>query len=75
MNRLPMFAVILSGLFIGTAAAAAADSRRPNILFILADDPAHAEKRRELEALLLAEMQRLHDPHRFSDQPTVEAVR
>jgi choline-sulfatase len=34
----------------------------------LADDPAHAEKRRELEALLLAEMQRLHDPYRFSDQ-------
>jgi len=34
----------------------------------LADAPAHAEKRRELEALLLAEMQRLHDPYRFSDQ-------
>jgi hypothetical protein len=34
----------------------------------LADDPAHAEKRRELEALLLAEMERLHDPYRFSDQ-------
>ncbi|MEX1075441.1 MAG: sulfatase-like hydrolase/transferase [Pirellulales bacterium] len=34
----------------------------------LADDPAHAEKRRKLEALLLAEMQRLHDPYRFSDQ-------
>jgi len=38
----------------------------------LADDPAHAEKRRELEALLLAEMRRLHDPHRFSDQPREE---
>ena len=34
----------------------------------LADALAHAEKRRELEALLLAEMQRLHDPYRFSDQ-------
>jgi hypothetical protein len=38
----------------------------------LAYDPAHAEKRRELEALLLAEMRRLHDPHRFSDQPREE---
>ncbi len=41
----------------------------------LAADPAHAEKRRQLEALLLAEMQRLHDPYRFSDQPHEEAVR
>jgi len=40
----------------------------------LADDPAHADKRRELEALLLAEMQRLHDPNRFSDQPREEAT-
>ena len=40
----------------------------------LADDPAHAEKRRELEALLLAEMQRLHDPSRFSDQPREQAT-
>ena len=41
----------------------------------LADDPAHAEKRRELEALLLSEMERLHDPYRFSDQPAMEAAR
>lgn len=38
---------------------------RPN----LALDPQHAEKRREMEALLLAEMRRLDDPWRFSDQP------
>jgi arylsulfatase A-like enzyme len=38
----------------------------------LADDPAHAEKRQEMEALLLAEMERLHDPYRFSDQPPQE---
>jgi choline-sulfatase len=35
----------------------------------LAADPAHAEKRREMEALLLAEMRRHDDPYRFSDQP------
>ena len=35
----------------------------------LADDPKFAQKRRELEALLLAEMQRLDDPHRLWDQP------
>ncbi len=35
----------------------------------LADDPAQAEVRREMEALLLAEMQRHDDPFRFSDQP------
>ena len=35
----------------------------------LADDPEFAEKRREMEALLLAEMQRLDDPYRFWDQP------
>jgi arylsulfatase A-like enzyme len=35
----------------------------------LANDPAHAETRRELEALLLAEMQRLDDPYRLWDQP------
>ena len=34
----------------------------------LAEDPAHAEKRKELEALLLSEMERLHDPYRFWDQ-------
>ena len=38
MNRLPLFAVILSGLFIGTADAAAANSRPPNIVFFLCDD-------------------------------------
>lgn len=36
----------------------------------LAEDPRYAEKRRELEALLLSEMQRLHDPYRFWDQAT-----
>ena len=35
----------------------------------LADDPAHAATRAELEALLLAEMRRHDDPYRFSDQP------
>lgn len=35
----------------------------------LADDPKFADKRRELEALLLAEMQRLDDPYRFWYQP------
>lgn len=38
---------------------------RPN----LALDPQYAEKRREMEALLLEEMRRLDDPWRFSDQP------
>lgn len=42
------------------------EHRRPN----LALDPQHAEKRREMEALLLAEMRRLDDPWRFSDQPS-----
>jgi hypothetical protein len=37
--------------------------------------PAQAVKRRELEALLLAEMQRHDDPYRFSDQPAMEAAR
>ncbi len=41
----------------------------------LADDPAHAAKRVEMEALLLAEMERLHDPYRFSDQPEKKARR
>ena len=40
----------------------------------LADDPAHAAKRAEMEALLLAEMQRHDDPSRFSDQPRKDAV-
>ena len=35
----------------------------------LADDPVHAAKRAELEALLVAEMRRHDDPFRFSDQP------
>jgi hypothetical protein len=35
---------------------------------------ARADTRRKLEALLLAEMQRLHDLYRFSDQPREEAV-
>ncbi len=35
----------------------------------LADDPAHAAKLAEMKALLLAEMRRLNDPWRFSDQP------
>jgi len=34
----------------------------------LADDPRHAAKRKELEALLLGEMQRLDDPYRLWDQ-------
>ncbi len=34
----------------------------------LADDPKYAEKRRELESLLLAEMKRLDDPYRLWDQ-------
>jgi len=35
----------------------------------LADDPRHAAKRAEMEALLLAEMVRLDDPYRLWDQP------
>lgn len=35
----------------------------------LADDPKYAEKRKELEALLLSEQQRLDDPYRLWDQP------
>jgi arylsulfatase A-like enzyme len=35
----------------------------------LADDPRHAAKRKELEALLLAEMRRHDDPYRLWDQP------
>ncbi|MEM6916682.1 MAG: sulfatase-like hydrolase/transferase [Verrucomicrobiota bacterium] len=34
----------------------------------LADDPAYAGKRAEMEALLLSEMERLHDPYRLWDQ-------
>ena len=39
------------------------------LLTDLADDPAHAGKRKELEAALLAEMRRLDDPYRLWDQP------
>jgi arylsulfatase A-like enzyme len=35
----------------------------------LADDPRHAAKLRDLEALLLAEMRRHEDPYRLWDQP------
>lgn len=36
----------------------------------LAEDPAHAAKLAEMQALLLAEMRRLDDPWRFWNQPT-----
>ena len=36
----------------------------------LASDPAHADKLAEMQALLLAEMRRLNDPFRFSNQPS-----
>ena len=39
----------------------------------LAESPEHAEKRAEMEALLLSEMQRLKDPYRFWDQPPIES--
>ncbi len=35
----------------------------------LAGDSRFAERRREMEALLLAEMRRMDDPYRFTDQP------
>ena len=35
----------------------------------LADDPRYSAKRKELEALLLAEQRRLDDPYRLWDQP------
>ena len=35
----------------------------------LAGDPRHAEKLKEMEGLLLAEMRRLHDPYRLWNQP------
>ncbi|MBN8420971.1 MAG: sulfatase-like hydrolase/transferase [Verrucomicrobia bacterium] len=35
----------------------------------LASDPKHADKLKEMEALLLAEMRRHDDPYRFWDQP------
>lgn len=33
----------------------------------LAEDPKYAEQRNKMEALLLAEMERLHDPYRFDE--------
>ena len=36
----------------------------------LADDPTYADKRKEMEALLLAEQRRLNDPYRLWDQPS-----
>ena len=36
----------------------------------LAGDPRYADKLEEMEALLLAEMRRLHDPWRLWNQPT-----
>ncbi len=39
----------------------------------LADDPKYQEQRRHLEALLLAEMERLDDPYRLWDQPQLDA--
>jgi choline-sulfatase len=36
----------------------------------LAGDPGYAEKRKEMEALLLAEMRRLDDPYRLWNQPS-----
>lgn len=41
----------------------------------LADDPRYAEKRAEMEALLLAEMRRLDDPYRLWDQPDDTGLR
>lgn len=38
----------------------------------LADEPAHAAMRAEMERLLIAEMRRHDDPFRFSDQPPPE---
>jgi len=38
----------------------------------LADDLTHQSRRAEMEALLLAEMQRHDDPYRFSDQRVKE---
>ena len=35
----------------------------------LAEDPKHAGKLKEMEALLLSEMRRLNDPWRLWDQP------
>lgn len=42
--------------------------KKGGLLTDLAEAPAHAAKRKELEALLLSEMQRLKDPYRLWDQ-------
>lgn len=39
----------------------------------LADDPAYAQKRKEMEALLLEEMKKWDDPYRLWDQPATES--
>ena len=41
----------------------------------LADDPKYAGKRKEMEALLLAEQKRLDDPYRLWDQPAATPVK
>ena len=38
----------------------------------LADDPAYADKRKELEGLLLEEMKKWGDPYRLWDQPPLD---
>lgn len=38
----------------------------------LADDPRFAEKRKELEALLLSQQQQYNDPYRLWDQPQID---
>jgi arylsulfatase A-like enzyme len=53
---------------VRSVSRAAPDPHQKN----LADDPAHAETRRRMEVLLLAEMRRHDDPYRFSDQPREE---
>ncbi|MGH2551489.1 MAG: sulfatase-like hydrolase/transferase, partial [Thermomicrobiales bacterium] len=51
------------------AVAALTEQHPSEIQRDLAEDPKYAEKRKELEALLLAEQKRLDDPFRFWDQP------
>lgn len=51
----------------GAASSAANETKSDQIS--LAGDPQHAAKLKEMRALLLAEMRRLDDPYRFSDQP------
>jgi len=51
------------------AEVAALTAHKPDPIEVnLADDPQHAAKRKDLEALLLAEMNRLDDPYRLWDQ-------